>query len=281
MSRSVFLIHRSGNHMKIFDLTGRVVLLTGAAGHLGSETSRAILAAGAELIGIGRSESRLIALRESLPPDIRNRFHVVACDVTDINTPVYLQSVVEQRFGRLHGIVNNAYAGKVVGAIGSIDAEDFFTSCANNLVAPFLLIKTFVPLLEMSAKDLQITASVVNVASMYGTVSPDPAVYADSGKNNPIHYGATKGGMIQMTRYLACHLGKQGIRVNSIAPGPFPNTELDLGIPGFYDKLAQKVPMGRVGKPEEVAGPVVFLLSDAASYMNGANLPIDGGWTAW
>jgi len=87
--------------------------------------------------------------------------------------------------------------------------------------------------------------------------------------------------MIQMTRYLACHLGQHGVRVNSIAPGPFLNPELDPGIPGFCDQVTMKVPMGRIGKPEEVAGPVVFLLSDAAAYINGANLPIDGGWTAW
>jgi NAD(P)-dependent dehydrogenase (short-subunit alcohol dehydrogenase family) len=144
-----------------------------------------------------------------------------------------------------------------------------------------MLVKMLRGLLETGASRSGRSSSVVNIASMYGSVSPDPAIYGASGKNNPVHYGATKGGLIQMTRYLACHLGSAGIRVNSIAPGPFPDTQIDPGIPGFYAKLAAKVPLQRVGSPHEVAGPVVFLLSDASSYVSGANLPVDGGWTAW
>ncbi|MCH8479280.1 MAG: SDR family oxidoreductase, partial [Wenzhouxiangella sp.] len=187
---------------------------------------------------------------------------------------------LHERFDALHGIVNNAYAGRV-GQLETISEADFADASAMNLVAPFELTKSCLDLLQASAIQTGHSASVVNVASMYGVVSPDPEVYADSGKNNPIHYGATKAGMIQMTRYLACHLGQRKIRVNSVSPGPFPDLAVDPGIPGFYESLAGKVPLGRVGDPREVAGPVVFLLSNAASYVNGADLRIDGGWTAW
>jgi NAD(P)-dependent dehydrogenase (short-subunit alcohol dehydrogenase family) len=266
--------------MNRFDLTGRVVLLTGATGYLGSAMAYAILDAGADLILTGRREKTLATQRELLSPELRERCHISACDVTHTDTPAYLKSLIEKRFGGLHGIVNSAYAGRV-GTLDAIDAADFITACTYNLVAPFALVKALAPLLEETAKKSRTTVSVVNVASMYGIVSPDPSIYADSGLNNPVHYGASKSGMIQLSRYLACHLGQAGIRVNSISPGPFPNTEVDSDIPEFYEKLARKVPMGRVGRAEEVAGPVVFLLSNAASYVNGANLSIDGGWTAW
>ncbi len=229
---------------------------------------------------VGRRESALLELRNRFSLKMRERCHVIACDITESDAPHYLRSETERRFGRLHGFVNNAYSGKV-GAINAVDAVDFLAACSYNLVAPFELVKAFVPLLEATATKSRATVSVVNVASMYGTVSPDPSIYADSGRNNPIHYGASKGGMIQMTRYLACHLGSKGIRVNSLAPGAFPNTSVDPGIPGFFDALANKVPMKRVGRPTEIAGPLVFLLSEAASYVNGINLPVDGGWTAW
>ena len=265
--------------MNPFDLTGRVVLLTGAAGRLGSAMSHAIVAAGAELVMVGRRESALAAERERLPVLLRPRCQIIACDVTLPDAPAKLEGEVRKRFGRLHGLVNNAYAGKV-GLPQAISREDFLEACSYNLVAPFELAKALAPLLEEGARPSG-TAAIVNVASMYGMVSPDPSIYGDSGRNNPAHYGATKAGMIQLTRYLACHLSPGLIRVNSVSPGPFPDTDVDPGIPGFYGKLAANVPMGRCGEPEEAAGPVVFLLSQAASYVNGANLAVDGGWTAW
>jgi NAD(P)-dependent dehydrogenase (short-subunit alcohol dehydrogenase family) len=264
----------------MFNLEGRVILLTGAAGHLGFAMSEAILNAGAELIMAGRREEALETCRSRFTHAIQQRCHIVPCDISEEAGIITLQRKIEKQFSCLHGLVNNAYSG-CVGTIDAIEAKDFVTACHYNLIAPFLLIKALRPLMEVGTRNTGSSASVVNVTSMYGSVSPDPAVYGDSGKNNPVHYGATKGGLIQMTRYLACHLGAASIRVNSIAPGPFPNTDVDPGIPSFFDKLAQKVPMKRLGKPHEVAEPVVFLLSDAASYVNGVNLPVDGGWTAW
>lgn len=264
----------------MFDLKNRIVLLTGAVGYLGTAMSTAILNAGADLIITGRRVEALEAYHNQLAPALKPHCHIVVSDITKKTGITFLSQTIKDRFSCVHGLINNAYAGRS-GAINVIDSEDFFSACQYNLIAPFEIIKALQPLLERGYQESSITSSVVNITSMYGIVSPDPSVYGDSGNNNPIHYGATKGGLIQMTRYLACHLGVKGIRVNSISPGPFPNTTIDPGIPGFFDKLAEKVPLKRIGTPNEVAGPVVFLLSDAASYVNGLNLVVDGGWTAW
>ena len=263
----------------VFSLEGRVILLTGAAGRLGSAMSAAIAAAGAQLVMCGRRAEALEECRQHLPEPGRGRAQVVPADITRNEELLALRREVETRWGVLHGIVNNAYAGRV-GTLETIEPADFEAACHYNLISPFMLVKMLRPLLEAGARQSGDSSSVVNVASMYGMVSPLPGVYGSSGKNNPVHYGATKGGLIQMTRYLACHLGGM-IRVNSLSPGPFPDTSVDPGIPGFYEELAARVPLQRVGLPEEVGGPVVFLLSAAASYVNGANLAVDGGWTAW
>ena len=123
--------------------------------------------------------------------------------------------------------------------------------------------------------------SIVNVSSMYGMVSPQPSLYAEHERfHNPPGYGAAKAGLLQFTRYAATHLAAKGIRVNALSPGAFPSPQVQRS-EGFVRALEQRVPLGRIGQPEELGGAVVFLLSDASSYMTGHNLVVDGGWTTW
>lgn len=265
--------------LQSFRLDGRVILLTGATGHLGAPIAHAIAAAGALPIVASRSREKLTGLVSDLE---RAGLRAVAI-AFDVSDPEQCRRAVAQATdagGRLDGVVNCAYSGRT-NTIATTRDSDFELACRQNLTGPFALIQAALPALRASAQQLHGGASIVNVASMYGHVSPDPAIYGDSGMNNPPYYGAAKAGLLQLTRYLAVHLGPDRIRVNSVSPGPFPPASIAQTSPQFHAQLCAKTPLGRIGAPSELAGPVVFLLSAAASFVTGTDLAVDGGWMAW
>jgi len=269
----------SANVLGQFRLDGRVILITGATGHLGAPIARAIAEAGGTPVLSSRNETRLATLRDEINASGGDAA-VMACDVGD---PSACRRVIEQigkTYGVLHGIVNCAYGGRTATLEAALE-EDFDLAFRQNLSGPFALIQSSLPLLRLSAAAVQGGASIVNIASMYGHVSPDPRIYGTSGKNNPPYYGAAKAGLLQLTRYLACHVGKDNIRVNSISPGAFPPADIKISSPDFHHLLTDRIPLGRIGHALELAGPTLFLLSAASSFVNGADLPVDGGWTAW
>ena len=154
--------------------------------------------------------------------------------------------------------------------------KDFDDVNHTGITATFLLAREAGTRMEQNG-----AGSIVLFSSMYGSVSPDPRAYEAPMNPNPIEYGVGKAGIVQMTRYMAVHWGLKNVRCNCISPGPFPNPGVQEKNPQFIERLANKVPMGRVGKQEEIAGAVSFFLSDASSYITGQNLFVDGGWTSW
>jgi gluconate 5-dehydrogenase len=121
---------------------------------------------------------------------------------------------------------------------------------------------------------------IVNVASMYGIVAPDVSIYESNEYYNPANYGVGKAGIIHFTKYVAAVYGKYGINSNSISPGPFPNNKAQLN-KDFIDKLIAKVPLNRIGNPNDLKGIILLLASDASGFINGENITVDGGWTSW
>lgn len=237
-----------------------------------------LVQAGAHVILNSRSAELLDRLRS----DLVKKGHSASTACFDITDPTAMQSQVRriaEEHGRLDILVNNASHGRP-GTVESATQDDFEQGYRTNVTSPFEMIQELVPLLKKSAEGTT-GSSIVNISSMYGSVSPDPSIYGESGANNPPYYGAAKAALIQLTRYLACHLAADKIRVNCISPGPFPAARFLERDPDFHRRLISKVPLRRTGEASELCGPLLFLASDASSYVTGINLAVDGGWTAW
>jgi NAD(P)-dependent dehydrogenase (short-subunit alcohol dehydrogenase family) len=262
-----------------FRLDGRVALLTGAGGHLGRSMAQALAEAGAHVVLNGRNNAALEVLAQDLSG--RGLTSSIACfDVTSQNAVAEHVARIAKTHGRLDILVNNASAGSP-GTLQTAKVTDFEQVYRVNVVGAFQLLQSALPLLREAARHTRGGASVINISSMYGSVSPDPSIYGSSGANSPPYYGAAKSALIQFTRYTACHLASERIRVNCISPGPFPAEIYLQRDPDFAGRLQAKTPMRRTGNPSELQGPLLFLASDASSYVTGVNLAVDGGWTAW
>ncbi|WP_281930292.1 SDR family NAD(P)-dependent oxidoreductase [Roseibium album] len=259
-----------------FSLNGKTVLLTGSTGHLGTAIALGLGEAGADLLLTARQEQQGEKLVSELSREgINARFH--ACDLTDKASLERLVACVAD--DPIHGLVNNAYSGGA-GSVETALPDAWRAAYEVAVVSAHSLVQALLPNLRRAAAASG-EASVVNIGSMYGNVSPDIAIYADKPSSNPPFYGAAKAALGQFTRYAACEFATENIRVNSVSPGPFPSHVVQADAPDLVSKITGKCPMKRIGQPHELAGPVVFLISSASSYITGADLAVDGGWTAW
>ena len=258
---------------ELFNLQGTVAVLTGASGWLGSAMSRALAEAGATMVVTSREADKIEAFAASLP----GSGHLgVAFDQGDTDSiPGFVANVVE-RMGKIDILVNNAYGGTAP-SIATATAEDFDKAYHTGVTAYFLLAREVADHLRGRGA----AGSIINISSMYGVVGSYPDAYVDLPVNSPPNYHGLKGGIVHLTRHLAVYWAKENIRVNCIAPGPFPTDKTQGRFPEFIERLETKSPMGRMGRPEELKGLVVLLASDAGSYITGQNILVDGGWTAW
>ncbi|MFB9866133.1 SDR family NAD(P)-dependent oxidoreductase [Vreelandella sulfidaeris] len=264
------------NMSQQFSLKHRNVLITGATGYLGRAMASGLAEMGATVLINSRNRERA----EEVVGKLRSEGLSALPAVFDVNDDDGVRQWFSQSIDfPLHGLVNNAYSG-ASGSIETASVDQYRDSYEVSVVSAHRLLQQALPGLKLAVKSCG-HASVVNIGSMYGIVSPDQRVYQDKITANPPFYGAAKAALLQWTRYAACEFGNEGIRVNSISPGPFPSESIQLSNPGFVTALASKVPMGRIGQAAEVQGPLTFLISDASSFVNGANLVVDGGWTCW
>jgi len=260
---------------ELFDLHERVAIVTGGAGHLGTAMSEALAEAGAHVVIASRNADNCRALAERLSRD-HPRAVGLNADTTDEASLSALVEQVVREFGRVDILVNNAYSARHRKEAESMTVEEFESSLRGNVTSYFCAVKACVPHMRKQG-----CGAVVNIASMYGMVAPHFHIYRNSGHDSPINYHATKGAVLQMTRYMASYFAKDRIRVNAVSPGAYPKPDILEKSPWFGAELGAQTPMNRIGQPWELKGAVLLLASDAGSYITGQNLVVDGGWTMW
>jgi gluconate 5-dehydrogenase len=270
----------------LFSLDGRTALLTGATGFLGRTFARTLLTNGARLIALGRSERLDELSTEWIREFGADRVRTYRVDMYDL--PAFgavLDEIAAEE--SVDVLVNNAYElGPNTGfntREGSLEAstlDQWTRHFTSGVFWPAMTVQKLGP--GMMARG---RGSIVNISTMYAIVAPDPRLYEGTDFLNPPGYSAAKAATLAFTRYVASFWGASGVRANAILPGPFSNTEesgdnsVDASDP-FLQRLAERTSLRRPGRPDELAGALLFLSSDASSYVTGHALIVDGGWTA-
>jgi NAD(P)-dependent dehydrogenase (short-subunit alcohol dehydrogenase family) len=284
----------------VIGLGGKVCVVTGALGLIGSALVRALLEAGGRVVVTDLDHGACVDRAHGLGPDAFGH----GADITRRETLVSLLAAILDRFGRIDALVNSAAIDDKFGASAAHDSmfehydlERWRTVLDANLTGTFLCCQILgggmlgagrarprdLPSVISSSPSPEAPrgGSIINVASTYGIVAPDQSLYRTPSGDQPFFkspaYPTSKAAVLGFTRYLAAYWGPAGIRVNALSPGGVENGQADY----FIANYAARTPLGRMATPRDYAGAAVFLASDASAYMTGANLVVDGGFTAW
>ena len=266
----------------LFDLSSRVAVVTGAAGQLGTEYVKALIDAGASVAGFDLrppEEASLAAPRET------RRFRHLHADVTSKASLEQALEETRRLFGCPDILINNAAIdappdadAHETGPFEEYPEESWDEMMRVNLKGMFLSCQVVGGEMARNGR-----GSIVNIASIYGILSPDQRIYRYRAERTgkpfykPVGYSVTKSGVLNLTRYLATYWAQNGVRVNTLTLGGVYNGQDRT----FVRNYSEKVPLGRMARADEYNGPILFLASDASSYMTGANLVIDGGFSSW
>lgn len=271
------------SYKKLFDLSGKVAVITGACGILGRHFCTGLAETGADIALIDIRREGLLELATELSTKFGIKAHGFVCDVSD---PVSVRQAIEaviSAFGRIDILHNNA-------AEKSDDLDAFFAPfedyslhqwrqiMAVNLDGMFLMAQAIGKQMVLQGHG----GSIIQTSSIYGLMGPDHRIYEGSfymGRqiNTPAVYSASKAGIVGLTKYLATYWADKNIRVNAIAPGGAESGQNEE----FIRRYSDRIPMGRMGKPTEIVGTLLYLASDASSYVTGQTIAVDGGLGAW
>ena len=267
---------------KLFDLTGRNIIVTGSSGILGSQYADTLSQAGANVILVDINDKNN-NLEKTLRKKYKTNAKFYCADISIEKNVLSLKKNILTDFKKIDGLINNA-------AYTNIDA----IKNSDDITAPFekFSFELWKKILDVDLSGVfncckvfgsqmvkQRKGTIVNISSIYGIVGNDQRIYGNSKINSPVSYAAAKGGIITLTRYLAAYWYGKNIRVNTLTPGGVIDESYQSK--EFIKKYSEKTILGRMARSDEYNGALLFLMSDASSYMTGANLVIDGGWTAW
>jgi 2-deoxy-D-gluconate 3-dehydrogenase len=269
----------------LYDLTDRSAIVTGGAGLLGAEFCRTLAEAGAGVVIADANAAAAQALAETLT---QRGLHAVAAatDVTDPTSVERMAATAVEAFGKLDILVNSAALdpkfdpqhaayGRGSGAFEDFPLPAWEQALAVNLTGAFLCCQAAARLMLAQGRGV-----IINLCSIYGLAGPDQRLYERPGcpaQFKPVYYSVTKAGILGLTRYLATYYAGKNLRVNALTPGGVFNGHDDA----FVQAYSTRAVLGRMAEKDEMNGALLFLASDASTYMTGANLVVDGGWTAW
>lgn len=259
---------------RLFDLSGKTAWVAGGGGYLGAAVCEALAAHGAHVAvaDVKREAAESVVERVRASGGEAGPYEL---DVVDEAAVAAQADVITGDFGTLD-IAVNCTAGSCGKPLETMTFDDWQYGAGVTLGGAFVFAREAGRVMRARGG-----GSIVQFGSMYGIVSPDPGAYPEGVPVNPADYGAAKAGLAQLVRYMAVTWGRDGVRVNAVVPGPFPNPAGQGALGEFTQRLTRKVPLGRVGQADEIAGAVVYLASDASSFVTGTQLVVDGGWTAW
>jgi NAD(P)-dependent dehydrogenase (short-subunit alcohol dehydrogenase family) len=271
----------------MFSLKGKVIIITGAVGLLGRKHAEAVAAFDGTPVLIDIDAVKLVELSNELNDSYNVNSIGYVVDITsEIQIEKNTKDVIE-KFGKIDGLVNNAAnnpkmesdSDKIFSRLENFPLEIWSQDIAVGLTGAYLCAKHY----GTEIANNKCGGVIVNISSDLGLIAPDQRLYSDENqtKDNqpvkPVTYSVVKAGLVGLTRYLATYWNDQNVRCNAMCPGGVEN-----GQPSdFLDKVVFRIPMGRLAKPDEYQGALIWMLSDASSYLNGAIIPIDGGRTAW
>ena len=262
---------------ELMSLKGRIAVITGGAGHIGSAMAEALAELGANIVILDITMESCLSVCERISMEYAVETLPMVVNLAQEEHLRTVPDEVVSKFGRLDILVNcAAFVGtsKLQGWITPFEEQSVDTwkqALDVNLTAPFVLTQACTPALKESGH-----GSVINIASIYGLVGPDMRLYEGTAMGNPAAYAASKGGLLQLTRWLATVLAPD-IRVNAISPGGIWHNQPE----SFLEKYVMRTPLRRMATEEDLKGAIAYLAGDLSTYVTGHNLIVDGGWTSW